>query len=106
MSNDLFQAPPPPPSAPPPPPPPAYAMYAGAPPKVRNGQSIAALVLGCCSILFYPTLIVPALAIVFGAIAIKAQKEARQSVNGMAVAGLVLGIVFVLIGILFWMMMG
>ena len=81
---------------------PPYVAYAGAAPKVRNGQSVAALVLGCCSILFYWTLIVPALAIVFGGIAIKAQKDAHQKVSGMAVAGLVLGIVFILLGLLFW----
>ena len=106
MTNDLYHTPPPAPRPsappPPPPPPPAYAVYAEAPSNVKNGQSIAALVLGCCSILFYVTLIVPALAIIFGTIAIRAQKEAGQKVSGMAIAGLVLGIVFGLIGLVFW----
>jgi hypothetical protein len=105
--------PPPPPytstPTPPPPPPPyglsPYAPGAGIAPEVKRGQSIAALVLGCSSLFFYFTLIVPLLAIVFGGIAMSAQRKAGQRMNGMAVAGLVLGIVFLMFGVLFIMLM-
>jgi hypothetical protein len=95
---------------PPPPPPPMYAPppYApGAAPvlNVKAGQSIAALVLGCCSIFFYFTLIVPVLAIIFANIAMRAQRKAGQRVNGMAVAGLVLGIIFSFFGVMFMLYM-
>jgi hypothetical protein len=108
MTNDLFNGPPPPPPPPltaPPPYPPGIAATT-VPPKVRSGQSITALVLGCTSILFYWTLLVPALAIVFAAAAMTAQRQAGQRADGMAIAGLVLGIVFLLLGIAFWFMAG
>jgi hypothetical protein len=124
MPNELLNsgrpAPPPPPPPPgmptyPPPPFPPSAQYAPSgqyaplvyygspPPKVMSGQSITSLVLGCASLIFYVTLVVPLLAIAFGAVAIRAQKQAGQKANGMAIAGLVLGIFFSLVGILFWL---
>jgi hypothetical protein len=111
MTEAHFTPPPPPPyaSTPPPPPPPyglsPYAPGAGLAPDVKRGQSIAALVLGCSSIVFYFTLIVPLLAIIFGGIAMSAQRKAGQKMNGMAVAGLVLGIMFLMFGLLLVMLL-
>jgi hypothetical protein len=85
--------------------PPPYAPGAAPAQNVKAGQSIAALVLGCCSIFLYFTLIVPALAIIFAIIAIKAQRTAGQRMNGMAVAGLVLGIIYSFVGVMFWLLM-
>ena len=97
--------PPPPPPPPPMYPPPPYAPGAAPVQNVKAGQSIAALVLGCCSIFLYATVIVPVLAIIFGIIAMRAQRTAGQRVNGMAVAGLVLGIIFSLLSVMFWLLM-
>jgi hypothetical protein len=104
MTEDpLTMTPPPPPPgvhASPTVPPPSYDPRAVAPPGVKRGQSTVALVLGCFSLLFYFTLIVPALAVGFGTSAIVAQRKAGQSLDGMAVAGVVLGTVFGLLGLL------
>lgn len=97
--------PPPPPSMSPTYAPPPYAPGAAPIQNVKAGQSIAALVLGCCSIFLYATVIVPVLAIIFGIIAMRAQRTAGQRVDGMAVAGLVLGIIFSLLSVMFWLLM-
>lgn len=69
---------------------------------VAQGFSITALVLGCVSIVFFWVYaIVPILAIIFGGVALKQQKDAGVKPSGMAVAGLVLGIVFTAIFLLF-----
>ena len=102
--NSVAPPPPPPPllsSMAPTCPPPPYLPGAAPANTVKSGQSIAALVLGCCSIVFYFTLIVPVLAIIFASVAMRAQREAGQRVNGMAVAGLVLGLVFSFFGVMF-----
>lgn len=99
-------APPPPPSFPTYPPPP-YAPPGFGQPYVRakNGQSIAAMVLGLCSILFYPFVIPQVLAIVFAVTSITAQRRAGQPPSGMAITGLVLGVIWTLIALVFWMAM-
>lgn len=109
MTTENLVNPPPPP---PPPPsmsptyaPPPYAPGAAPIQNAKAGQSIAALVLGCCSIFLYATVIVPVLAIIFAIIAMRAQRTAGQRVNGMAVAGLVLGIIFSLLSVVFWLLM-
>ena len=107
-TENVVNIPPPPPPPPPQPPlyaPPPYAPGAAPVQNVKAGQSIAALVLGCCSIILYPTLIVPALAIIFATIAMRAQRTAGQRVNGMAIAGLVLGIIFSFFGVMFLLYM-
>lgn len=66
----------------------------GTPPAQPQGFAITALVLGCVGILtFWIYGIVPILAIVFGGISIAQSKKAGHKPQGMAVAGLVLGIV-------------
>lgn len=66
-----------------------------------TGFAVTALVLGCCSIflfIFYG--IVPILAIVFGGVAMRRAKEHNLKPSGMAIAGLVLGIVFLVFTII------
>ena len=59
-----------------------------------RGQSIAALVLGIVGVISLGALFVtPVLAIIFGAQAIGGQRRLGEQMNGMAVAGLVLGII-------------
>jgi lipopolysaccharide export LptBFGC system permease protein LptF len=58
-------------------------------------QSTAALVLGCASAFFwFAFAVLPVLAILFGSTAMRAQRRLGYPISGMAVAGLVLGIVF------------
>ena len=74
----------------------------GATHKVKVGQSRAALALGLCSPFLWFTLIVPLLAIIVGSLAIKAQDDAYQPANWMAVTGVILGVLgllLVLIGL-------
>lgn len=90
------------------PPPPQPHM----PPKT-NGKSIAALVLGILSIMLpYIGFIIGIIAIVFSAISLKEIKNQEQG-RGMAIAGLVCGIVgtaiyaiiilvFILAALLYW----
>jgi len=81
------------------PPPPPVAAQTTTP--VAQGLSIASLVLGCVGIfLFWLYAIVPVLAIIFGGVAINKQKKAGVKPSGMAIAGLVLGIVFTAIMVL------
>lgn len=69
-----------------------------------QGLSITALVLGCVSIVFFWLYgITPILAIVFGGIAISKQRKVGAKPNGMAVAGLTLGIVFTVIAAFLWL---
>ncbi|MFZ4812345.1 MAG: DUF4190 domain-containing protein [Ilumatobacteraceae bacterium] len=93
-----FNPPPPPPFPPAGPP-----VWGGAPdaPQESPGRAFAitSLVLGCMSVLcFGPLTAIPA--IVFGSISISQAKRAGQKPPGMAVAGIVLGIVFTAISAL------
>lgn len=78
------------------PPSPPPAGYTTTPSTEGNGMAIAALVLGCCSVFFFWLYaIVPVLAIIFAGVSMNQSKKAgRPKVSGMAVAGLVLGVVF------------
>ena len=81
--------PPPPPSGyPPPPPPPVYQSGSGR----TNGMAIASLVLGILGWLY----LIPAiLALVFGYIARGQIRERGEQGMGLAVAGIVLGWVWI-----------
>lgn len=79
------------PEIPPPPPPSAYpVVYAPPSPPKAAGTSIAALVLGICSLLFswwgLATLAMVILAVTFGA------RGLSRPGRGMAIAGLVCGL--------------
>lgn len=71
-----------------------------------NGMAVASLVLGLIGILFLPCrgigLITSVLAIIFGAISWRSIRASRgaETGNGMAIAGLVLGIVSVALAVL------
>lgn len=80
----------------PPAPPAGYTIPSAPSAKPGNGLAITALVLGCCSIFFFWLYaIVPVLAIIFAGVSInQAKKAGLAKPSGMAVAGLVLGIVF------------
>lgn len=88
-------------------PPPGYQQFGSAPsgPQRNNGMSIASLVLSLVNIIpcfwFLP---LPALlGVIFGIIG-KNQiaKDPSQKGRGMAIAGLVVGIVFLIVGAIFW----
>lgn len=67
-------------------------------PAKTNGKAIAALVLGITSLIIpYIGLILGIIAIVFANQAIKMIKQTKEAGHGMAVAGLVCGIVGVAI---------
>ena len=84
-----------------PPPPPAPAGQTSRP---GNGMAIASLVLGCCSIVFWWLWgIVPVLAVIFGGVSMNQSKKAGWKPSGMAIAGLVLGIVFTLVALLIFL---
>ena len=98
-------APPPPP--PPPPaggPPPPAAAAGGAAAGQQNGMGIAALVLGLAGILCCQSVIVPILAIIFGVIGRKKAAQGLASNGGMATAGLVLGIITLIVGVVVWIL--
>lgn len=117
-------APTPPPPAPPPPAPPSQPRYAppvkaspplpGIGPQVmpsfqpipvynvgpprNNGMAIASMVTGLASLIFCYFAIVPAIvAVVLGAVAVKQIRESQgtQTGHGMAVAGIVLGSIWI-----------
>lgn len=64
------------------------------PARPGQGFAITSLVLGCCSIILFWLWVPPILAIIFGAIAISQARKNGHKPSGMAVAGLVLGIIF------------
>lgn len=88
-----------------PPPPPFGAPYPYAPPQTGNGYAIAALVLGLVSLIlsWFPGVdwVLAALAIIFGAVGISTAARRGGVGRGMAMAGLVLGVVTAVLGIIF-----
>lgn len=92
----------PPGSYPPGPYPPAPGSYGGPPP--RNGMGIAALILGLVSIVgaFVAGLgIIPGvLAIIFGGVGYRRSTRGEATNRGIAIAGIVTGIIGVLLAIL------
>ena len=86
--------------APPPPPQPAAPSYGAAAKTGTNGFAIASLVLGIIPC----TGITSILAIVFGFIARNQieQSGGRQQGSGMALAGIILGFVWIGISVVYW----
>src|ERR1019366_1416763 len=89
------------------PPPPPYGApdpYAQAP--TGNGYAVTALVLGLISLIlsWFPGVdwVLAALAIIFGAVGISTAGRRGGAGRGMAIAGLVLGVVAAVLGIIFW----
>ena len=120
------QPPPPPPGPPPPPPPGAYpppgqqwappgygqqpwqqSPYGGTPlgaqrPKMENGLGVAALVLGILAVLSGWIIVggvLGILAVIFGIIGIRKANRGRADNKGMAIGGLVTGLIGIAISI-------
>lgn len=91
--------PPPPPSsggyAPPPPGAPGYPPVNASP--GTNGMAIASLV---CSLVGWVCAIGPVLGIIFGFIGLNQIKKSGQGGRGLALAGIIVGIVAIVLGIL------
>ena len=89
-----------------PPPPPFGAPYPYAPGQTGNGYAVTALVLGLVSLFlsWFPGVdwVLGALAIIFGAVGISTARRRGGAGRGMAIAGLVLGVVTAVLGIIFW----
>ncbi|HTW10087.1 MAG TPA: DUF4190 domain-containing protein [Acidimicrobiales bacterium] len=66
-----------------------------------NGLAVAALVMGCCCLLCGP--LTGVLAVIFGFVARSQirRSEGMQTGNGMAIAGIVIGLIFVALTILY-----
>jgi hypothetical protein len=77
-------------------------MYSAAPVKATSGYAVTALIMGILSVIPYLNLITFILAIIFGSLGIKAvnREPHRLQGKGMAIAGLVLGIVFGLLWVI------
>lgn len=106
MSNEPY--PPPLPGPPPYQGPPTYQGYPGYPgypaQPQQNGLGTASMVLGIIAVVGFwsswPALIMAVLAIIFGGVGISRANSGRASNKGMAVAGLVLGIVAIALFVL------
>lgn len=95
--------PPPPPSGgvPVPPPPPPVGSVPGGAPQGNNGLAVASLVLSivgvCCGI-------GSILGIILGFVALNQIKKTGQPGEGLAKAGIIIGVITLLIGIFFWIL--
>jgi hypothetical protein len=104
-NGTLNGPPPPPPFAPPPPPYPGTFIVAATP---GNGVGVASGVLGIVGLVlsFIPVLdfigvVLAILAVILGAVGIQRANAANGAGKGMAVTGLVCGLVALAIGLLF-----
>ena len=85
-------------------PPSGYAPRSGPPQQGTSGLAIAAMVLGlvglapCFWIFQLPAL----LGMIFGFIGLRQTKDGGQGGRGMAIAGVVIGVVLVVLCVAFW----
>ena len=70
----------------------------------QNGMGTAAMILGIVGLLCCPTVIPSILAIVFGVIGNRNAKAGTATNGGMAMAGLIMGIVGVVLAIAYWIL--
>lgn len=99
-----------PPSYNPPPaygaPPPGYQPYGGgvAPQPKNSGMAIAGMVLSLVGIIpcFWWIQLPGLLGLIFGAIGMKQTKDGSRKGRGMAITGVVLGIILIIGAIAFW----
>jgi hypothetical protein len=76
-------------------PPPGFQQVAAAPTPPAQGFAITSMVLGIVGVFgFWFYAVIPILAIIFGGVAISSAKKVGAKPSGMAIAGLVLGIIF------------
>ncbi len=101
------QNPPPPPYQPGTQPPPGYQQFGAqaAGPQKTNGLSVASLVLSLVNVIpcFWAFPLPALLGVIFGFVG-KGQiaKNPSAKGKGLAIAGLVIGLVFLVIGVIFW----
>lgn len=113
----IMSMPPPPPGQNPPPyqpgqqPPPGYQQFGAQPvgPQKTNGLSVASLVLSLVNIIpcFWAFPLPALLGVIFGFVG-KGQiaKDLSAKGKGLAIAGIAVGLVFLAIGIIFWVYVG
>jgi hypothetical protein len=110
QSPQPYQSPPPPqgvgyPGAYPPPPPQPYAGFAPPPTGPKNGLGIAALIVAIVGLVFCWTvfggIILGLVAAVIGFVARGRVKRGEATNGGVAVAGIVLGILAIVLGLVF-----
>jgi hypothetical protein len=78
-------------------PPPYYYQYQPYPVRKTNGMAVASLVCGICGFIY----LVPAiLGIVFGSVALRQTRRDGSEGRGMAIAGIVTGSAWLLLGVL------
>ena len=110
LLSRLMSPPPPPPNVPSGPggfqPPPGYQAYSGQPmtPQGNSGMAVASMVLSLVGIVpcFWGLQIPGVLGIIFGFIGLKQTKDNARKGRGMAIAGLVIGIILVVVAIALW----
>ena len=87
-------------------PPPGYQSYSGQPmaPQGNSGMAIASMVLSLVGIIpcFWALQIPGLLGVIFGFVGLKQTKDNARKGRGMAIAGLVIGIILVIIFAAVW----
>ncbi|MBT2206974.1 MULTISPECIES: DUF4190 domain-containing protein [Actinomadura] len=85
-------------------PPVQHHYYGGGPPVVprNNGMAVASMVLGIIGVLTCGGVVFSAAAVIFGHVAHGQIKRTGEAGGGMATTGLVLGYIFAVLGLLYW----
>ncbi|QXJ23043.1 DUF4190 domain-containing protein [Actinomadura graeca] len=81
-----------------------HHYYGGGPPVVprNNGMAVASMVLGIIGVLTCGGVVFSVGAIIFGHVAQGQIRRSGEGGGGMATAGLILGYIFAVIGLLYW----
>lgn len=81
-----------------------HHYYGGGPPVVprNNGMAVASMVLGIIGLVTCGGVIFSVGAIIFGHVAQNQIKRTGEAGSGMAVTGLILGYIFAVIGLFYW----
>ncbi|XVQ10965.1 DUF4190 domain-containing protein [Spirillospora sp. CA-255316] len=81
-----------------------HHYYGGGPPVAprNNGMAITSMVLGIIGVVTCGGVLFSVGAIIFGHVAQSQIRRTGEQGNGMAVAGLVLGYIFALLGLIYW----
>jgi Na+/proline symporter len=87
-------------------PPPGYQSYSGQPmtPQGNSGMAVASMVLSLVGIIpcFFALQIPGLLGVIFGFVGLKQTKDGARKGRGMAIAGLVIGIILLVICAAVW----
>ncbi|WP_067450641.1 DUF4190 domain-containing protein [Actinomadura macra] len=85
-------------------PPVQHHYYGGGPPVVprNNGMAVASMVLGIIGVVTCGGVVFSVGAIIFGHVAQGQIRRSGEGGGGMATAGLILGYIFAVIGLLYW----